>query len=335
MNPKQRILNFINHKPVDQVPFMPIFMQFCARYGKVKYRDFILDIEQHCQANITTARAFDSVWVNVMSDPYGELEAYGAHIEYPEDSLPMDKIILFPELSDLDKLKVIDFTKNYRTNGRIEIIRRFKELVDNEFLITGWVEGPIAEYCDLRSMSNAFLDFFDAPDKVAKTIQIILENAKNFITLQVAAGAHCIGIGDAAASQVGRDLYLEYAFDGEKMLVDHIHSLGAVAKLHICGNTEAIIPDMIKTGADIIDIDHLVKDMSPYCPMLGEHQVFCGNLDPVSIIQNGDFNAIRSAFNQLPAQYKNRLVISGGCEITPDTPVQNLNFLRNLIENYN
>ena len=328
MNSYQRMMGFINGETVDHTPFMPMFMRFCAKYAGTKYRDFIFDVEQHCQANITCANAFNSDWVNVMSDPYCEVEAYGGHIEYPEDSLPMDEIVLMPTMDDLDKLKLVDWKSNRRAIGRIEQCARYKQLCGGEKIITGWVEGPIAEYCDLRSMGNAFLDFFDDPEKVKKSIAIILENARNFITYQVEAGANCIGIGDAACSQVGLDIYREFAFEGEKMLVEHAHSLGAIVKLHICGNTSAIIPDMIATGADIIDIDHLVKDMSPFYPLLqGKKQAFCGNVDPVIVIQNGSEAEIIAAARKALAQAPGKLILSGGCEITPGTSENNLRAL--------
>lgn len=324
MNSKTRVFNFIAGKMVDQTPFMPIFMRFCAQYGKIKYRDFILDAEAHCKANIECAKYFNSDWVNVMSDPYGELSAYGSKIEYLEDSLPIEKQVLCQTIDDLEKLQILDFSKDIRTQGRIGQCAKFKELCNDEQIIAGWVEGPIAEYCDLRGMGDAFLDFYDSPEKVKKAIEIILENAKKFITLQIKAGANCIGIGDAACSQTGRELYLEFGFEGEKMLVEHVQSLGAVAKLHICGNTSAIIPDMIKTRANIIDIDHLVKDMSPFVELLGDSQVFCGNIDPVSIIQNSSLENIKEACRKALLSAKNKLILSGGCEITPATDYDNL-----------
>ena len=39
----------------------------------------------------------------------------------------------------------------------------------------------------------------------------------------------------------------------EKKLMDGIHALGGRTRLHICGNTGRILPDMMDSGADIID----------------------------------------------------------------------------------
>ena len=52
------ILDFLNGARPDAIPFMPIFMRFAARFSKVPYREFCLDTEAHCLANLKTAEAF-------------------------------------------------------------------------------------------------------------------------------------------------------------------------------------------------------------------------------------------------------------------------------------
>ena len=99
-------------------------------------------------------------------------------------------------------------------------------------------------------------------------MDIIVESALEFITLQIKAGAHCIGIGDAFCSQIGPDLYESFAFKRQKLLVDHIHKHGAIAKLTYLWKYNLILPLMIATGADIIDIDHLVSSMSDFAKLL-------------------------------------------------------------------
>ena len=159
-------------------------------------------------------------------------------------------------------------------------------------------------------------------------MEIIMENAMNFITAQVKAGAHCIGIGDAACSQIGPDLYAEFAFERERKLVEHIHSLGALAKLHICGDTTSIMPKMIETRADIIDVDHLATDMANFAMLLKPGQVLCGNADPVSVIANSSPENIKEIVRSIHEQTCGRTIVSAGCEIVPDTPVANLRAFR-------
>jgi MtaA/CmuA family methyltransferase len=320
----ERTISFLNGQTVDRPPFHPIIMRWAAKYAGVKYREFCTDPVTKCMAMIQCAKDYEIDWVTVMSDPWAEASAFGITVDYPEDSLPVDTGGHLKDASAASRLSKYDTVSNARCNNRLKEIAEFRKKLNNEYFIVGWVEGPVAEYVDLRTATGASLDFLSEPDAVQKAMEVITESAIDFITLQINAGAHCIGIGDAFCSQIGPELYSRFAFDRQKHLVDHIHKSGALAKLHICGNTEAILPQMIATGADIIDIDHLVPSMKEFSELLARHQVFSGKADPVSIIQNGTISEIRKEVQSDFMQAKGRCIVSAGCEITPGTSVENM-----------
>ncbi len=333
----ERTISFIKGDRTDRLPFHPIIMRWAARYAGVNYRDFCTEPLVKCHAMIKCAKDFDLDWVTVMSDPWAEATAFGIVVEYPEDNLPVDTGGHLPDATAASMLRPFDPGQNFRCSNRIREITEFKRQVGNDLFIVGWVEGPVAEYVDLRGASSASMDFLLEQEAVEKTMDTIMESAFEFISLQAKAGAHCIGIGDAFCSQIGPDLYETYAFERQKKLVDHIHRLGAIAKLHICGDTTSILPLMIKTGADIVDIDHLVHSMSDFKPLLQPNQVFCGKADPVKIIQDGSPELIKITVIDDLNQSNGRCIISAGCEITPGTSNSNLRAFRettNLIQEY-
>ena len=320
----ERTLSFIKGETVDHPPFHPIIMRWAAKYAGIKYRDFCLDPSSKCLAMIRCAKDFNIDWVTVMSDPWTEASAFGIQVEYPEDNLPIDRAGHFPDANSVSLAKHYDPLLSIRCNNRLCEIREFRATMKDELFVVGWIEGPVAEYVDLRGASNASVDFLLEPDAVERSMDMIIDCAIEFISLQIRAGAHCIGIGDAFCSQIGPELYNQFAFRRQKRLVDHIKNEGALAKLHICGNTESILPLMIDTGADIIDIDHLVPSMSDFLPFLAPGQVFSGKADPVTIIQDGTKDKINSTVNEDLRQVKGRCIVSAGCEITPGTSVENM-----------
>jgi MtaA/CmuA family methyltransferase len=324
MTSLERTLCFIKGDYVDRPPFHPIIMRWAAKYAGIKYRDFCLDPLAKCKAMLQCAKDFDIDWVTVMSDPWAEASAFGIMIEYPEDNLPVDTGGHLPDAHSAARLGKFNPLKNFRCLNRLEEIRQFKKQSSDKLFIVGWVEGPVAEYVDLRGAINASTDFLLEPDAVESTMEIIIESALEFISQQVKAGAHCIGIGDAFCSQIGPELYKQFAFKRQKRLVEHIHQEGALAKLHICGNTESIMPLMIATGADIIDIDHLVPSLSDFKSLPGPWQVFSGKANPVSIIQDGNPELIRKTVSEDFRQASGRCIVSAGCEITPGTSIKNM-----------
>ena len=320
----ERTISFLKGEPVDYPPFHPIIMRWAAKYAGIKYRDFCLDPLAKCRAMILCAKDFNMDWVTVLSDPWAEASAFGIQIEYPEDNLPVDIGGHFRDAATAAEIHNFNPLENLRCNNRLKEIRRFKKETSDELFIVGWVEGPVAEYVDLRGASNASTDFLLEPETVDKTMDVIIECAMNFISLQIKAGAHCIGIGDAFCSQIGPDLYKQFAFERQKRLVECIHNEGALAKLHICGNTESILKEMIQTGADIIDIDHLVSSIKNFVPLLNHYQVISGKSDPVTIIQDGTPEIIKDSVINDFKQANGRCIISAGCEITPGTSSENM-----------
>ncbi|MCX5757599.1 MAG: uroporphyrinogen decarboxylase, partial [Candidatus Hydrogenedentes bacterium] len=133
-----------------------------------------------------------------------------------------------------------------------------------------------------------------------------------FARAQVEAGVDLIGVGDAAASLVGPDLYETCVWPFEKRLVDGIHAMGAHVRLHICGNTHAILANMGRLGCDIVDLDYMVP-LDEARTAMGPAQVLLGNRDAVAACH-------RAAGS--------RYIVGAGCEIVRDTPPDRLLILR-------
>ena len=330
MNSFDRTVRFIEGKESDRVPFHPILMRFAARHAGVKYRDFCLSPVHKCTANIMCAGDFQSDWVNTMSDPYAEAEAYGTSVYYPEDDLPKVREYAVKDISDISNLKVLRVDEHDRLAGRTAEIREYIKRTSGELFICGWVEGPLAEYCDIRDINLALTDLYEYPEEVHRALDVLTESAMGFITAQVGAGAHCIGIGDSVCSLISPELYNEFSRERQKVLVDHIHSLGAYAKIHICGNISAILPAVISTGANIIDIDHRTGSVSEAVKLLSPGQVFAGKSDPVSVLQDGGEEKIRESSVLLFREAAGRAILSAGCEVTPGTAEDSLKYFGSL-----
>jgi len=328
MNGWTRTRDFMAGKPVDRTPFHPMVMRFAARHAGIPYRAYCLDYRAKCEGALRTAADYQSDWVATMSDPYAEAEAFGLMVDYPENNLPQERGHLLESAAAAERLKQPDPSSAPRLLARVHEIEEFRRRAGDTLMISGWVEGPLAEYADLRGLGEACLDLYDDPERIRITFRLLLDTAREFARAQVAAGAHCIGIGDAACSQIGPELYREFCQPLQAELVADLHALGARVKLHICGNTSSILPDMLATGADIVDVDHLVPSLAPFVSMLRPGQVFWGKSDPVRMIQNGTPEEIRADVRRNQAEAEHRMINAAGCEITPDTPPQNLRALR-------
>ncbi len=203
--------------------------------------------------------------------------------------------------------------------------------MEEDIPVIGWIEGPLAESCDLAGVNEVLLKIFMEPDFVMSLMEKTLITAKDFARAQIEAGCRIIGVGDAICSQISVDNYRDLVKGLHRELFSFIQDHGAKVKLHICGNISHLLEDLGELKPDIVDVDWMV-DMDHASDVLGPEIVRCGNLDPVSVIQNKDPERILEQSKALCLKEKGRkFILSGGCEITVSTPAPHLKAMREAI----
>ncbi len=328
MTSRERVFAHLEGRPVDRLPLMPITMMFACQQIGARYRDYCTDYRVLVQGQARTAEKFGFDYVNTMSDPAREAADCGATVEYFDNqpvALVEDKALL-ADKAKLASLKIPDPLGGGRMHNGIKALELFKQRVGKEKIIEGWVEGPMAEAADLRGINTVMLDFFDDPSFVRDLFAFVVEMELRFAKEQVKAGADVIGIGDAAASLVGPQIYNEFIWPFEKKLVDGIHALGAKTRLHICGNTRPLLEPMGKLGCAIVDLDYL-SPMGQGREKMGPEQVLLGNINPVLILRNGTPPDVIREVDTCHRQTGPRFVVGAGCEVPRDTPEENLRAL--------
>jgi MtaA/CmuA family methyltransferase len=304
---------------------MPITMQFaCAQIG-ARYRDYCTDFRVLVEGQLRTAEIFDLDHVNTMSDPAREAADCHATVRYFDDQpvALVEEQALLSDKARLPRLKLPDPLGGGRMHNGIKALALYKEKLRGDKLIEGWIEGPCAEAADLRGINTLMLDFFDDPQFVRDLFDFVLEMELRFAKAQLDAGANLIGIGDAAASLVGPDIYGEFVWPYEKKMVDGIRALGGRTRLHICGNTRRILTPMGRLACEIVDLDSPVP-LTEAREQMGAGQVLLGNINPVTVMRNGKPESVRQAIAACHRQAGPRFIVGAGCEIPRDTPPENL-----------
>jgi MtaA/CmuA family methyltransferase len=328
MTGRERILAVLDGKPADRLPFMPITMQFAADQAGIRYHDYLMDYRVLVEGQIAIAAQFDIDYVNCMSDPAREAADCGAKVEYFPDqpAALVETEALLREKKELASLRIPDPRAGGRMHNAVQAIALYKTRIGAEKLIEGWVEGPCAQAADLRGINALMLDFYDDPAFVRELLEFVVEMELRYARAQVEAGAEMIGIGDAAASLVGPQIYDEFIWPFEKRMVDGIHALGARVRLHICGNIRPLLSAIARLGCDLVDLDSQVPVHEARAKM-GPDQVLIGNLNPVTVIRNGSPQEIRKEIARCHSEAGDRFIIGAGCEIPRDTPAENLQAL--------
>lgn len=322
MNSLERLKHRLRGEEVDRPPNLDIVMTFAAHHIGRPLSQFYLDHRVLVDANLCVAEDFNLDIVQAISDPFREAADFGLEVEFPVDNLPVNRKPLLVAPEDIKKLVAPDPATGPRMSDRVEAIRLFHERVGGELPIMGWVEGALAEAADLRSVYETMKDLILRPLWLEELLEICVQVEIAFARVQVEAGADIIGLGDAVASQISPSMYRRFALPYEQHIFKAVHDMGAWARLHICGNTNRIIADMVESGADIIDLDWMV-DMKSAAERFGDKVSFLGNVDPVAVMLQGTQEKVFAATATCMREGGPRAISGAGCEVPDGTPHEN------------
>lgn len=325
MTPRERVFALLEGRKPDRVPNFNILMAFSARRKGHTYREYAGDYRVLCDCDMACCEAYGIDLLSAISDPMREAGGFGAGVLLPEDGVPYSPAPLVDDLYAAESLlKNYDPRAFWRTEDRLRAVSWFRKAAP-DYAVGGWVEGAFAECCDLRGLDNFLADTAcEEPEALHAMLRITADQAVRFALEQVREGADIIGIGDAAASLISPEAYREFALPYQKQIVEAVHRAGARTKLHICGNTSRVLPLMLETGTDILDLDWMV-DLGRARELLGDRPtILCGNYDPVAVLLQGSPEQVRRAVLSCLDLCPDRYISSAGCEVPRDTPPENL-----------
>ena len=324
MTGRELILNLVRDGRAPRVPVMPITMMLACDQTHYTYRDYAANCRVLAEAQLAAAARFGFDYVSVISDPCREAADFGAAVRWFDHQPPAvdERAALLADKRLLYSLGLPDPAAG-RMGDRVQAVALLRSRTQRGLLVEGWVEGPCAEAADLRGINTLMTDFFDDPAFVADLFGHATENAIRFARAQVQAGADLIGIGDAAASLVGPEIYAQFVWPDEKRLLDAIHGFGCAARLHICGDIAPLLPQIAGLGADILDLDSMV-DVAAARAACGPRQVLLGNLDPVRLVKDGTPAQIHAALDACRAAAGDAYIAGAGCEVPRRTPDANV-----------
>jgi uroporphyrinogen decarboxylase len=323
MTSLERINARLAGKPVDKIPNMNIVMAVAAREAGASYREYVTDYRKLAEGALICAEKYGFDSVSVISDPMRETAAFGARIVFPENAVPYAEKPLIGDDFDLSVLERFDPMASERTLDRLKGCELLRQKAGSDYPVIGWVEGCVAEAADLRGLNGLLMDLATGEDYLEDFFPIIHEQQKRFALAQLKAGADFIGVGNAAASLIGPDLYRRYGLSWDKAITDYVHENGGRVKLHICGNITPLLELLKETAPDILDIDWMVDFRKAAEVFKGSATAVSGNIDPVEVMMRGTPQAVGEAVRRCIEEGTETSLIAGGCEIPVAAPDEN------------
>jgi len=328
MNGRERTLAAIHGHAHDRVPVAQHNFAFAARHVGLTMKEYAAQPEKAAQALADTAADFGYDCIIIDCDTCVLAEAMGATITYAGDE---------PARIDCAPLHSIHAARHLRvpnphTDGRLplwlETTRLLRRKVGKQLAILARADqGPFGLLGLLRDPPSLMLDLLDEPaEDIFAALEICRQAGVAFAQSQLTAGADATSIGDSLSGEslLSPEMYRRFSQPFERQ---YKQALGAgLLSVHICGQSNHIIEDMVQTGAEILEFDHL-NDLPRSLATIANRCCVFGNIDPSAVLYQGTPALVKDQCRQAiqsARQLRARFVLCPGCLVMANTPPENV-----------
>ena len=333
MNGYQRISNVLNGRWPDRRCVLVHNFMMAAKEAHITMKQYRDEPANIAKAHIQACEKYDLDGVLIDVDTATLAAALGCKIDYSVDLPARVADGVLKNIEQVDELKPVDIACNERVQIWLEAVRLTKKYFGQEKFVRGNCDqAPFSLASMIRGTAEWMMDIVDEDNrlKVTKLLEHCTEAVCQFVKLMAGTGADMVSNGDSPAGpdMISPAMYREFAWLYEKKVVDVAHELGLTYMLHICGNTNLIIEDMVKLGADAIELDYKT-DINLIHEKCADKLTFSGNIDPTGVMMQAGCEVVAEKVAQIGLIYKDspRLIINAGCALPAETPSDNLKAL--------
>lgn len=329
-NMKQWIKEYIEH-PVKKA--MPILSFPGVQLINSTVSEMVQKAELQAECMKAVAEKFDTGAVFSLMDLSVEAEAFGSPVQYNEDEVPTVLEALVHNEEEAQTLKIPCIGAG-RTGECVKGIRLACEQITDGPVFAGMI-GPYSLAGRLLDMTEIMIMCYEEPE----TVEIVLEKATQFLIEYARAfkeaGANGIAMAEPAAGLLSPGLLEEFSNPYVKRIKEAVEDDNFIVLYHNCGFVVPLMQHMKELNMTAYSFGNAI-DMEEALKVLPEDAMLLGNIDPVGILRNGTVEQVRietKALLKRCGRYPN-FVISSGCDIPPQTPLENLEALFETVKEF-
>ncbi|NLZ54865.1 MAG: uroporphyrinogen decarboxylase [Thermoanaerobacteraceae bacterium] len=330
MNSKQLVFSAIHNKETERVPWVPFVGCHAANLIGVSAKDYFKSSDNIVKGVKKAFELYKPDGLPVIFDLQVEAEAMGCELVYADENPPSVATHPLEEGKTLEDLKIPG-----EEDGRFPIVleaaREICKTLGDKIAIYGLVTGPFTLALHLRGTS-IFYDMIDDEEKVHQLMKFTQRVCQNSARMYMEAGVDIVAVVDPMTSQISPDHFAKFVSPYVKPVFEYIKSRGKASSLFVCGNAKNNLEEMCKCYPDNISIDENVpldfarELCTKYGISLG------GNIKlTVTMLLGDPIDNINGAKNCMQIGGKKGYILSPGCDMPYNTPVDNVKAITSVV----
>jgi uroporphyrinogen decarboxylase len=332
MNGFERISAALQGEKPDRIPVVLHNFMMAAHENGVTMEQFRNSPRVIADTFIKSVETYQLDAVLVDIDTVTLAGAAGVPVDFPVYEAARSHQGCLENLEDLHTLKPVKLENYKYIQVWLEAVRLLKDYFKNEIHVRGNCDqAPFSLASMIRGSQNWMMDLMVADESlISGLLEYCTDITTGFIRLMAQTGADMVSNGDSVSGpdMISPEMYVKYALPYEKRVVEVAHSLGKPYILHICGNTDVILDQMLQTGADGLELDYKTNVVKAR-DLFQDKVTFIGNIDPSGVLALGSTEDVRLKTRELLGIFSgvNRFILNSGCALPSTTPSENIRMM--------
>ena len=304
-------------------------------YRVVREKHTILEICSHpelaCQVTLQPLRRFDLDAAIIFADLLLPLKAMGMDFDFRQGEGP---VIFNPIASDHDVKRLRRFDPLEELAYVLEAVRLAVRELNGRVPLIGFAGAPftIASYMieggSSRNFQRTKMFMYQSPSAWHRLMDFLVQHLALFLKAQIDAGASAVQVFDSWLGTLGPEDFRVFVQPHSCALLREVSVAGAPV-IHFATGIGGYLEEFSNCGADVISLDWRV-DLARARRILRNHAVQ-GNLDPASLLGPVQVLLLQAQKVLQGAGSEPGYIFNLGHGILPDTPVENVQALVDLV----
>ncbi|CQR73731.1 Uroporphyrinogen decarboxylase [Sporomusa ovata DSM 2662] len=329
MTPNERLTAFMTGKPMDRLLAMPVVCSMSGLVLGMTHKEKRSSALNEAKAQVACYERFGNDLTIIEYGLHGVGKALGSVMSDPEDSIPA---IMSYTLTDINNVEQLDMSKLELKNDKkfqlhVEATKILIDEVGKEVPTGVLIAGPFTAAASIYQTEHLLRATRKNPEKLHQLLQFCTEGLKMIYREFIKVGAVILLCDPIASGTIlNRKQYLEFVLPYTIDLMKDIHEAKGMVCYHICGDTTAIVGDMVQSGCDMLSIDNRV-DLAYTKQVAGDKVPILGNVDPVEVLYLGNTQDVDQAVKRCLQQAYDSpcgYILASGCDLSGNLPLENI-----------
>lgn len=323
-NGRQLVAAALRHERLPAVPWVPFAGVHAGKLKGYSARDVLTDAGKLTESLLAVHELYHPDGQPVVFDLQVEAEILGCSLLWSEDAPP--SVADHP----LEINPQIPVRLPEKTDGRLPLIleatRNLKQAVGDTTAIYGLITGPFTLASHLRG-TEIFMDMFDNPDYLHELMDYTTRVAERMASFYIDSGVDVLAVVDPVVSQISSRHFSAFLSEPFSLLFAFIRQEGVLSSFFVCGNATKNLDVMCKTVPDGIAVDENI-DLAAAKQVIDRYNITVQGNIPLTTrmllgTQQDNMAYVIDLFDQIEEIDRN-LILSPGCDMPYDTPVENV-----------